>query len=44
MRSYAFLVTAAVMIAAFLGVVFASVALTSAKDARPAQHASLVLK
>ena len=44
MRSYAFLVTAAIMVTAFIGIVFASVTLTSTKDAKPMQHASLVVK
>jgi hypothetical protein len=44
MRSYAFLITAAVMITAFIGIVLASVTLTSTKDARPLQQASLVVK
>jgi VIT1/CCC1 family predicted Fe2+/Mn2+ transporter len=44
MRSYAFLITSAIMVTAFLGIVFASVTLTSTKDAKPMQQASLVVK
>lgn len=42
MRNFAFLLTAAIMVAAFIGIVFASVTLTSTKDGRPVQHAGLV--